>query len=284
MKNKIIYAKLYKIAIGIAGVALVAGGVFGIHKLVTGNQDKQSATVENDNLEDVVEETEEEIYTDSVYAGYYFTSIQDVGTIGTLDYDLAYLNYVGDDKQPIKDAFETWQNEKINTFYANTNENQGYTALDGSNTEISSTITYDRADSKILCVIYSEYTYLGVGHGYYYSDGVNFDVETGKVLTVNDLGEAKESLKEMSLKKISEEYSVELTSDWQTTVEAAFADNSLDFRMEYDGINVVFDTYELGSYAMGPASVTIPYSDIEGLNPDYLPEEVVACLDIEIKN
>lgn len=282
-----------KIAIGIASAALVAGGTFGIHKLVTGNHDKQSATqvetstdaiAENATPEDAVEEAGEEIYTDPVYEGYYFTSIKDAGTIGTLDYELSYLNYVGDDELPVKGAFETWQNERMNTFYSNTNENQGYTSYDGSNTEMSGTISYDRADSKILCAIYSDYTYLGGAHGYYYSDGVNFDVKSGKVLTVDDLGEAKESLKEITLQKISEKYSEGLNADWQSTVEAAFADNSLDFRMEYEGVNVVFDTYELGYYAMGATSVTIPYSEIAGLNPDYLPEEGIACFDIGIKN
>lgn len=287
-----------KIAIGIASAALVAGGTFGIHKLVTGNHDKQSATqvetstdaiaenavAENATPEDAVEEAEEEIYTDPVYDGYYFTLMKNAGTVGTLDYDLTYLNYVGDDKQPIKDAFETWQNEKMNTFFSRTNDYQGYTAIDGGNTEMSGTISYERADSKILCIIYSEYSYLGGVHGYDYSDGVNFDVTAGKVLTVNDLGEAKESLKEMTLQKIGEKNSKNLNPDWQTTVESAFADNSLDFRMNYDGIHVIFDAYELAPYAMGVVSVTIPYGDITGLNPDYLPEDGIACLDIGTKS
>ena len=131
----------------------------------------------------------------------------------------------------------------------------------------------------MLSVVWGEYSYLGGAHGYGMAEATNFDVQTGRILTLDDIGDVKNDIKSgITNYLITVDYlNGGLFDDWETTVDTQIADNSLDWRFTYDGILVSFDQYEIAPYAAGPILVDIPYSQLSGFKAEYLPTGDVYC-------
>lgn len=124
-----------------------------------------------------------------------------------------------------------------------------------------------RADSQVLSVVESSYSYAGGAHGNSGFDSVNFDVQTGKEIPLEAVIKDKKKLLKVLEKELSEKYP-DLAS-WSGSMEEAlqFYDAPLDpemkmeftWTLDYDGVTFYFGHYEIAAYAAGLQQVTLSY-------------------------
>lgn len=129
-----------------------------------------------------------------------------------------------------------------------------------------------RVDDKVISFVKNHYSNSGGAHGYTYTSGWNFDVETGKRLTLTDIAEDPDTfmagVKDYVLTICeSDAYKNRLFPDYQDNIDLVLQDDLWYF--DYEGITFVSNPYELSSYAEGTLHFTIPYSELTGLKEAY---------------
>lgn len=146
-----------------------------------------------------------------------------------------------------------------------------------------------RLDANITSIILDESTYTGGAHGYDYLYGVTFDTKTGKEINFSDLGDIREDAKsyidEQIQKKREEGASFEV---YEEAIDGIL-DNPAWY-LDGIGLSVVFNAYEIGSYAEGRIVITVPYERLTGFQKDYqlagtamfaqMPPSVVTDIDV----
>lgn len=119
----------------------------------------------------------------------------------------------------------------------------------------------------LFTVSYGYYGYLGGAHGMpgFWSD--NYDLETKKELVLYDLINADDST---ALKELGEKYFRKDNTVKTDKLEDAgyFWDNtgfyfSETFTLTEDGLMFTYSPYEIGPYAIGMPSLTIPYTELQ---------------------
>ena len=161
---------------------------------------------------------------------------------------------------------------------------------------VSNSVT--RCDSSIFSFINYEDGFSGGVHGWYVTEGVNFDTETGAELTVSDICTDIPALIDILADKLEQEYSEVLyntdseesrTHDNYIKVltEAYGADlmgydktwddgsvfhlNAMNFAFVPDGVEFFTNQYDIAPYAAGTQSMTILFTEAEGLfNEKYI--------------
>nr|MCR5415478.1 DUF3298 and DUF4163 domain-containing protein [Pseudobutyrivibrio sp.] len=141
----------------------------------------------------------------------------------------------------------------------------------------STTAKVTRCDSKIFSVMLSTEVYTGGAHGSHYDEGIIFDSQTGKILSVADLGITADSVHQYVdtlLEESPEEATGGLFEDYQDTVDSSLSGDMSDVSLWLDdrGLVVEFSEYSLAAYAAGNIKFTVPYSKLTGFDSAYLPE------------
>lgn len=132
--------------------------------------------------------------------------------------------------------------------------------------------TEKRVDDKVTSFVRSHYSNTGGNHGNNYASGWNFDVTTGKKLTIDDIAEDKEAfmadVKEYVLALCeSDAYKNRLFPDYEASIDIVLQDDLWYF--DYEGITFISNPYELSAYAEGTLYFTVPYTELEGLKSEY---------------
>ena len=132
-------------------------------------------------------------------------------------------------------------------------------------------------DTEVLSFrqMYSDYT-CGA-HGNYGYKGVTFDVVSGVQLSLGDLLQEDvefeafcEQAAEICIREAGETYAEGLYVDYETIIRESIG-TSAGWYLDAAGLTVIFNPYEIGPYAMGPAFITLPYAELaEVLRPEYL--------------
>jgi len=123
---------------------------------------------------------------------------------------------------------------------------------------------------KYLSVGYSYEDYCGGVHGLHFYTVDNFDMNTGKLLTLDDLfGNAKiyrSILNNLICKNLLIQYKDEelFINPSEETDIISYAKN-LQFQITDNGIEFIFQIYEIAQYAAGTISVTVPYEELSGI-------------------
>lgn len=199
---------------------------------------------------------------------------------------------ITDDKHPeLKAAVDEYFDGVVKVFNTGVEEmneqakQQNDEMGDSENTmKYSENITIDikRRDNKLLSFVLNDYTFMGGAHGGGSYTGVNFDVATGKQITLDDLGDS-EAIRQTSKQYIldtiansSEQARGNLYSDdiidYKQVIEELFSNgNQPEFYLDTVGITFIFQQYDIAPYAAGTISVTVPYSQYEGINDRYTP-------------
>jgi len=130
----------------------------------------------------------------------------------------------------------------------------------------------ERVDNKVASFIKSNYSNSGGAHGYNYTSGWNFDLETGKRLTLEDITEDKEAfmanIKEYVLELCkSDAYNSRLFPGYEESIDFVLQDDLWYF--DYEGITFIANPYEISAYAEGTLYFTIPYEALKGLKDAY---------------
>ncbi len=133
-----------------------------------------------------------------------------------------------------------------------------------------------RIDRRVVSLVEQNSEYTGGAHGNYGSSGVNFDAETGELLTLSDLLTDEEGFRERAeeelIRKLTAAYSDELFPDYEDTILKMW-ESGFNWYLDGAGITFIFQPYEIGPYALGEVCVTLPYQEMEAyLEPSCLPE------------
>lgn len=184
--------------------------------------------------------------------------------------------WVEEQKQSFMDTVEQYEQD-AQDYLESMKDNSEPTdfAFYGFSTDLGT--EYMRVDSSVLSFrqMYSDYT--GGAHGNYGYEGVTFDVETGNKLELTDLlvdevtfEQFCDNISELCAQRAKEEYSDGLYENYEEIMEESITEQA-NWYLDAAGLTMIFNPYEIGPYAMGPAFVTIPYADLTGaLKEEYL--------------
>ncbi len=147
-----------------------------------------------------------------------------------------------------------------------------------------------RADNKVFSICENlSYDYAGA-HGYEGNYGANFDTESGEQLRLKDLVTDHDLFIEAVEEKLSDSYSEyydDLTS--LAEVEATFADSEnwdYNWTIDSEGINLYFNPYDIGVFAMGSQFVRLNFAECaDFIDNSYFetPDEYVIPIDEEVQ-
>ncbi len=136
--------------------------------------------------------------------------------------------------------------------------------------------TVARCDDQIFSILITQNVYTGGAHGSNTFLGVNFDVNTGKIITLDDLGNISSEAKAYILNQLSNspDYAATLFPEYEQTISDDFDDKYDDFSFILDvrGVKYVFQEYDIAPYAAGQVDFTVPYSELTSIKTDYLPK------------
>lgn len=138
----------------------------------------------------------------------------------------------------------------------------------------------ERNDSRVISfrvISYTEgfWSYLGGTQGDSYFGGANYDANTGKLLTLDDIFEDKEAglegMKSYVLKQCEAAYYQErLFEDYEEYIDTIFTEDY--WYLGREGIHIISNAYMLGSYAAGNFEFIVPYTELSGLKEEYKSE------------
>ena len=123
-----------------------------------------------------------------------------------------------------------------------------------------------RADRSVLAVLQMTDGYFtGGAHPTRSFGSANFDVKTGKRLTLSDVVKDADALYAALSEKLESRYSEDLFEDWRETLGQMLKEDAVTFVLGNQGLQFTFGPYELAPYAAGTLSVQLPYGDADSL-------------------
>lgn len=123
-------------------------------------------------------------------------------------------------------------------------------------------LTLYRNDNKFFSFTNSYYEYTGGAHGSGAIIGYNFDANTGAIITAKDVFLDRNKLRDIILEKLDNEYKGQLFSDYSKTLINFFVeDRDLNFVLDYETANIIFEPYLLGPWSTGDVIVKISYNE-----------------------
>ena len=160
--------------------------------------------------------------------------------------------------------------------------------MEGGMLELASsrTVSVERLDNRVLTLLYNDYSFTGGAHGFYGYTGCCFDLNTGKLLSLEDLSADDEALSSFLLDYMvnTVENDPELAQridmnlyDEGTAYAAVLSPLLRQGSWYFDGEGLVIfsSLYEISSYAAGPIFFHIPYAELRGhVDELWLPEPV----------
>lgn len=142
---------------------------------------------------------------------------------------------------------------------------------DGGNYQYLNELYIERFDDKILSITSNCYEDRMGAHGTTVITGYNFDLETGKEIKFDKLIKDKQKLKELLVDYLNENHKDELMEYYEETIDAYMnGESEMSFVVTVEGINVVFQQYDIAAYAVGIITVPINYEKNKELfNTNY---------------
>lgn len=140
--------------------------------------------------------------------------------------------------------------------------------------KINGLITYE--DESIITLKLDSYIFTGGAHGYSTSRFLNFDKKKGQELTNEELFKNEEKFLELAEAKFRLQEHIPATKAINST---GFMFNRDTFYLPEnigytkDGLQLFYEQYEIASYADGPITLTIPYTEIEKFVQISFPQE-----------
>lgn len=143
-----------------------------------------------------------------------------------------------------------------------------------TNYEYNKVSEFAKGKGGVLCYESSDYIYTAGAHGVYGTWVLNFDSNTGKLLTFEEVFEADKNAHVRQL--IQQQLIADINSEMELNLTTAqdlkdngfmFEENLLPstdiFRLGEDAITFIYGIYSIAPYAAGETHVTIPYDKIE---------------------
>lgn len=156
--------------------------------------------------------------------------------------------------------------------------------------EYESKVNACRVDETIFSFVRSVVEDYGGAHPNHVRVARNYNTQTGEELGLGDIFSDVDGFKAMLMDELNNhEYRDEFFDEWEITVDNTFNGNDgykLEFVLTNDGIEIIFNPYELGPYAMGDITLNYDYKLISDyIKPEYVPERKdTFCLDVSADN
>jgi hypothetical protein len=123
-----------------------------------------------------------------------------------------------------------------------------------------------RADEEIFSFTRGVSSYLGGAHGSYYISGYTYDSRTGEALTLKDITTDYDGLYAETVKQLETYEDGALYDDYEETVHSLFYDQEgPQWYLTVDGLEIVFNPYEIAPYAAGLITVKFDFEDYPAL-------------------
>ena len=137
----------------------------------------------------------------------------------------------------------------------------------------------ERSDDKVFSFVEEEYGYYGGAHGGTVYEGYNFDPVTGKEIEFDDVVTDTSDLPDIVMKELldqNEDLEEYFENDQMGKEELIkglpdrFANNAqgITWGLTYEGIELFFEDYAMGSYAAGARNVEIEFGDYPNIFTD----------------
>lgn len=247
--------------------------VAGEEMATEGNDDKPKQDVMEEGAEKPLEEEEKKPGPRVAVTQTYYDAGDDVFCFSGF---YATATVVGEDYPELKQAVDSWFLDFKNSYESDAAEyiaevkgvmNEEF--YDMGNYALEYTVKATRSDSRITSILLDEYSYRGGAHGSTYMYGLVFDSKTGQEIAFDDLGDIREDVKahvtEYVQKKRQEEgYSYDF---FEGSIDDILANPV--WYLDGFGLNIIFNQYEIASYAEGITIVTIPYEELSGMKEAY---------------
>lgn len=164
----------------------------------------------------------------------------------------------------VKTIFENAREAALNDFDPdNTNYSMVYNIKEDYNVR--------RADETVLSIAQQYESFTGGAHGYYATYPDNYDTKTGKLIdfkdVVTDIDKAYERIGEAIKEKYAD--SIDMFLDDLSFTEYKNNEYPQLFTIDYDGITVIYNPYDIAAYAVGQVTVKLSYEE----NKDILDEK-----------
>lgn len=129
------------------------------------------------------------------------------------------------------------------------------------------TMTAVRADETVLCLMQTDYSWMGGAHPNTFINGITYDTQTGKELSLKDIVKDYDGIYDEVLKKLAEDNDPNMFFEgYQDTVKAMFYGGDADYGpvqwfLTNDGVTIWFNQYDIAPYAAGPVTVEISFAE-----------------------
>lgn len=244
---------------------------------VTTQQEQQS--------EDTTEATSEETQTASgnlaidVSYQYYESENEDGYFWGS--YELPKV--LGEQYATLSEAVAKWAADYETSYLeqaANYEAEAQQYAEEGDDSEFygysfSSTIKVARADERVASITVDESAYTGGVHGSAYLYGVNLDSQTGEIIKFSDLGDIRQDVIMYLQDYFTDNPSDLFSADECLEIFEEKLGNDDAWYLTGEGLAIVFNEYEINSYAAGRSVVIVPYAELTAFNQAYVPADGV---------
>ena len=120
-------------------------------------------------------------------------------------------------------------------------------------------------DENRLAINISKYAFTGGAHGMLHNTIINFDLDSGDLVSLDSLFDkpAFDKLNNLINKKLKEQNNLDPS---QALRSAGFFNDEIETSSNYcitkGGINFIYNPYEIAPYAMGVVTVFIPFKEI----------------------
>ncbi len=145
--------------------------------------------------------------------------------------------------------------------------------------ETTRDISVTRADSEVLSFTSFYSGYAGGAHGMYSTGGYNYEVKSGKAITVDMAFSDKEKLGQIVWDGLCDQYPDLVedfnSSDAKTTIQQ-YTNGEYEYQYTLDpcSVSFYFSPYTFASYAAGAQTVTFTYDELkEVINEAYVPDK-----------
>ncbi|MBQ9535365.1 MAG: DUF3298 domain-containing protein [Clostridia bacterium] len=141
--------------------------------------------------------------------------------------------------------------------------------------EVSQEAYIRRADKKVLSMLYLWNYYGGGVHGSYSYWGESYDAATGRELALEDVIKDWDALAEAAKEQLAK-YWQDLEPYDEYAIDNYFAEAKeyQSWVLDYSGVTLFFNPYDIAPYAYGAQTVTISFDEYPDLFvQDYRPEQ-----------
>lgn len=147
---------------------------------------------------------------------------------------------------------------------------------------IEEDIVVRRADTNVLSFVSHGSMYQGGAHGFYYCSGINYDVKTGERLILSDVVTDRSRLPEL----IEEQLDIfwkdtSLYEDLDIKEMFDVSDYEPSWVLDYNGLTIFFNPYEIAPFASGMQVVTLTYNEYpELIKEQYREHPEAYCVEL----